>query len=165
MWEVILTILGPIVGYLAKKLVDSFIARDQNAAEMDQKLDQLRVFQDAALEVVRIVELELTGGIKDSNGTLTAGQAAAAKHKALAALQEKYDTKGLLDLQKLFNCNLEELDKLFDLQIEAAVHENKTGKRQVIEKPSFKEDPFRPGYLKHVREEKRNEILMKRLLK
>lgn len=117
-------ILGPIVTYAGKKIVDLLLSRDQAATDLKNLRDKREAVRIAALRAVRQVEIEFVKPLKDK-GEWSETHRNEAQVLALKYLNLAYGDKGLLDLTMFFNTNLDGLQAIFAQVIDSAVIENR----------------------------------------
>jgi hypothetical protein len=94
----------------------------------------LHRLDDAVSVAVREVEQVLVAELKaaSSDGVLTAPERIRAKGAALAAARSYIGFKGLLEIGKILGLKQDELDRLIEARVEAAVYELRSERRPTL---------------------------------
>lgn len=122
----ILGILGPVLAYLVKKLIDNAATKGQAELKQEKIAQAIADFKEQCLRAVKKVDFEFALPIK-AKGPLTAEQAKQAKDLAIASVQTHYGKDQLVELAMLFSVDAEGLIRLIGETIEAAILINKQG--------------------------------------
>lgn len=120
----ILGILGPVLAYLVKKLIDNATAKGEAELNLEKKQQAVEMFKEQCLRAVKAVDFEFVLPLK-AKGPLTPEQAKQAKDLAIANVQTHYGKEQLVELAMLFSVDAEGLIRLIGDTIEAAILINK----------------------------------------
>lgn len=120
----ILSVLGPVLSYLAKKLVDRLLLNQREDAKIQEQKNKLERFKASAMHAVRQVDVEYVLPLKDQNKWNLETQEEA-KRRALKNMEAEYGIAGITELCGFFNTNAEGVRNLMKSTIEAAIYDNR----------------------------------------
>lgn len=123
----VVTILGPLGAYLLKKYVSSLVDADKQKSENEAKKNTLKTLQDWSLRAVRETDIEYVAP-KKAKGEFGLAEQKNSKYIAIEKLKSYYGATGILNLAMFFDLNAEQLNKMLDSTIEAAIFRNREGK-------------------------------------
>ncbi|MFZ5895558.1 MAG: hypothetical protein ACOY0T_31160 [Myxococcota bacterium] len=109
------------------QLIDAKV-KNEHIAGVLHRLD------DAVAVAVRQVEQVVVTQLKaaSSDGLLNAGERVRVKGAALAAVRSYIGFKGLLEIGKILGLSGDDLDRLVDARVEAAVYDMRVGRAPVL---------------------------------
>lgn len=125
MWEGILKIglaaASPLVAYLAKILIESWVKETKVKLENAVVLGKFQDFTKAAMRAVTKIDFDYVQPLK-KEGKFGPTEELIAKDKAMKLYKSYYANGGLVDMALFFECNAMQLEAIMQLKLEAAIY-------------------------------------------
>jgi len=119
----LITLLGPIFGYIVNKIVGGLNSADDAVAANVALAAHLADVKNSALKAVKEIDITFVSPAK-VRGTFTSDTAIEAKALALEKFKSNMGTNELVNLAMVFQTNADGLNGILNTMIEAAIYDN-----------------------------------------